>query len=313
MEGQRENMDGTLSPVQREGNETESRYEALGGERPPGRRRIGLTKPLLLGGAAGLILIGALLFFSNGGLGSGAVAMVNGEEVTRKEFLTRLDRIKRFYESRYGKDLFRGEAGRDSLSRLKADLLDEITTEKLLLQEARAAGYTSAPMEEIDQQIEAIKKRSGLSEADLSKMMGQSIQEVKGELRDRWIISQFIKEAVLKGEEPNAELRLRRWLAELKAKAKIVTYEKWEPFSNAQASCCANGGGCGGRGNPQPLDPEIEREAKAKGLEYYESKARKKGADARVTNFGCHIQVDIIEEGKVVLSLTYKEGEIEEI
>jgi len=226
MEGQRENMDGTLSPVQREGNETESRYEALGGERPPGRRRIGLTKPLLLGGAAGLILIGALLFFSNGGLGSGAVAMVNGEEVTRKEFLTRLDRIKRFYESRYGKDLFRGEAGRDSLSRLKADLLDEITTEKLLLQEARAAGYTSAPMEEIDQQIEAIKKRSGLSEADLSKMMGRSIQEVKGELRDRWIISQFIKEAVLKEEEPNAELRLRRWLAELKAKAKIVTYEK---------------------------------------------------------------------------------------
>jgi hypothetical protein len=88
---------------------------------------------------------------------------------------------------------------------------------------------------------------------------------------------------------------------------------KWELFSNAQASCCANGGGCGGRGNPQPLDPEIEREAKAKGLEYYESKARKKGADARVTNFGCHIQVDIIEEGKVVLSLTYKEGEIEEI
>ena len=66
--------------------------------------------------------------------------------------------------------------------------------------------------------------------------------------------------------------------------------------------------GCGGGGRAQPLDPKIEKEAKAKALEYYEKKTQKKGASAKVTNFGCHIQVDIIEDGKVVVSLTYKQG-----
>ena len=83
-----------------------------------------------------------------------------------------------------------------------------------------------------------------------------------------------------------------------------------EPVTTAKASCCRSG--CGG-GRAQLLDPKIEKEAKAKGLEYYEKKTQKKGATAKVTNFGCHIQVDIIEDGKVVASLTYNNGEVQEI
>jgi hypothetical protein len=48
-------------------------------------------------------------------------------------------------------------------------------------------------------------------------------------------------------------------------------------------------------------------------LEYYERKTQKKGAEAKVTDFGCHIQVDIIEGGKVILSLTYNGREVQEI
>ena len=91
----------------------------------------------------------------------------------------------------------------------------------------------------------------------------------------------------------------------------IETYEKFESGSTAKAACCTSG--CGGGGEAQSLDPKIEQEARAKGLEYYEQKTKKKGAEAKVTNFGCHVQVDIIEEGKVVISLTYSQGEIEEI
>lgn len=69
----------------------------------------------------------------------------------------------------------------------------------------------------------------------------------------------------------------------------------------------------GGGGKARPLDPGMEREAKSKGLEYYERKTQKKGAEAKVTDFGCHIQVDIIEGGKVVLSLTYNGREVQEI
>jgi hypothetical protein len=123
-------------------------------------------------------------------------------------------------------------------------------------------------------------------------------------------MSQFLEKAVLKGDRQNDELLFEQWFAKAKAKAKIETYEKLEPVLMAKASCCRSG--CGG-GRAQPLDPKIEKEAKAKGLEYYEKKTQKKGADARVTNFGCHIQVDIIENGKVVVSLTYNQGEVQEI
>ncbi len=58
---------------------------------------------------------------------------------------------------------------------------------------------------------------------------------------------------------------------------------------------------------------KVEKEAREKALRYYQTKTKKNGADARVTDFGCHIQVDIIEKNKVVLSLTYDRGEVQEI
>jgi hypothetical protein len=179
-----------------------------------------------------------------------------------------------------------------------------------MLQEAKSAGYTSVPEKEIENQVEAIKKNYNVSEVDLKKMMGGGIDDLKKELKNEWIISQFVEKALLKGDQTNAEQVFGLWLTQAKSKAKIETYEKLEPVLTAKASCCTNG--CGG-GRAQPLDPKIEQEARAKGLEYYEKKTQKKGANARVTNFGCHIQVDIIEDGKVVVSLTYSQGEVQEI
>ena len=250
------------------------------------------------------------LSFSMGGLESNLVGKVNGEGIARKDFSKRLERARKFYELRYGQNLFQGEEGKENLNRLKTDILDEMTTEKILLQEARSAGYASVPEEEIVKQMEAVKKKYGLSDADLKQRIGGSIEDLKDELRKEWVISQFLENAVLKGDRQNGELLFAQWFAEAKGKAKIETYEKLEPVSTAKASCCRSG--CGG-GRAQPLDPGIEKEAKAKGLEYYEKKTQKKGADAKVTNFGCHIQVDIIEDGKVALSLTYNQGEIQEI
>jgi hypothetical protein len=244
-----------------------------------------------------------------GGLNSKLVGRVNGEEITREEFSKRVDQAKKFYEYRYGQGAFEGETGKENLNRLKTDILDEMTTEKILLQEAKSTGYASAPEEEIVKHLEMIKKQSGLSEVDFIKRIGP-LEDLKEELRRRWIISQFIEKAVLKGDQVNGEVLFGQWLVKTKAKAQIETYEKLEPVYTAKASCCRTG--CGG-GRAQPLDPKIESNAKTKGLEYYENKTQKKGANARVTDFGCHIQVDIIEDGKVVVSLTYRDGEVQEI
>ncbi len=279
----------------------------------PKKRRIRFTSRPVLFAAIGLILAGAISYSLIRGPESKLVGKVNGEEITREEFSRKLERLKKFYELRYGTNLFQGEEGKENLNRIKTDLLDEITTEKILLQEAKGAGYGSAPEEEISKQAEAIKKKYGLSDEDLNRKMGGNIEDLKKELRKGWMISQFLEKAVLKGDQDqrNGELVIAQWLTKAKANARIETYEKLQPVSTAKASCCTSG--CGGGGKARPLDPKIEKEAKAKGLEYYEKKTQKKGASARVTNFGCHIQVDIIEDGKVVVSLTYRQGEVQEI
>jgi hypothetical protein len=309
MESHLENIDMMSCPSCSQRNEKRARFCTHCGNPLPRRRKVWTKKRLILFGAIGFILAGAIGYLLTGSIESTLVGRVNGEEITRKEFSKRVDQTKRFYEYRYGQNLFQGDAGKENLNRLKNEMLDELITERILLQEAKSAGYVSVPEEEITKHLEIIKKQSGLSEVDFIKRIGP-LEDLKEELRRRWIISQFIEKAVLKGDEAKGELLLGQWLTKTKAKAQIETYEKLEPVYTAKASCCRSG--CGG-GRAQPLDPKIEQEAKAKGLEYYEKKMQKKGADAKVTNFGCHIQVDIIEDGKVLLSLTYRQGEIQEI
>jgi len=126
------------------------------------------------------------------------------------------------------------------------------------------------------------------------------------------LISQFVEKAVLKGSQDNREQIFQEWLAAVKSRGKIETYEKFDAPPPIQSVCC-KGGGCAGGEKVRSLDPKVEKEARTKALQYYEAKKGKNGASARAINFGCHIQVDIIEEGKVVLSLTYERGEVKEI
>jgi hypothetical protein len=310
MESRLENPDTVCCPSCSQGNEKKAQFCVCCGHPLPRRRKVWAKKRYILFGAIGLTLAGAIGYLWTGGIESRLVAKVNGEGITRKQFSQRVDRVKKFYEYRYGQGLFESETGRENLNRLKADILDEMTTEKILLQEAKSAGYASAPEEEIVKQVEAIKTKYSLSDADLKQRMGGNIEELKEELRKGWIISEFVDKTLVKDDRQNGQLLFAQWFTKTKAKAQIETYEKLEPFYAAKASCCRSG--CGG-GRAQPLDPKIEQEAKAKGLEYYEKKTQKKGADAKVTNFGCHIQLDIIEDGKVALSLTYRDGEVQEI
>jgi hypothetical protein len=311
MESHSENIDMISCPSCSQGNEKRARFCVYCGNPLLKKRRIRFASRYILLAAIGIILAGAISYFLLGGPESKLIGKVNGEGITRKEFSKRLERVKRFYELRYGQNLFQGEEGKENLNRIKTDILDEMTTEKILLQEANSAGYSSAPDEEIVKQVEAIKKKYDLSDEDLKQKVGGSIEDLKEELQKGWVISQFLEKTVLKGDQKNSELIFGKWLTRAKTNAKIETYEKLQPVSTAKASCCSSG--CGGGGRARPLDPKIEKEAKAKGLEYYEKKTQKKGASARVTNFGCHIQVDIIEDGKVVVSLTYKQGEVQEI
>lgn len=311
MEGHPENVDMESCPFCGEGNERKSQFCVHCGKRLlENNESIFARRPVLLG-LIGFLLACAIILLWKTGSESKLVGKVNGEEISREEFSRKLDRFKRLYETRYGQGLFEGERGKENLNRLKSEILDEMVTEKILLQEARKAGYTSAPEDEIEKYLDSIRKQKGLSDAALEKMTGGSIEDLKDELRRGWIVSQFVENVVIKGDRAKGELLFGQWLVKAKANARIETYERIEPVYAAKASCCKSG--CGGGAKARPLDPGIEQEAKSKGLEYYQRKTQKKGAEAKVTDFGCHIQVDIIEDGKVVLSLTYNQGEVQEI
>lgn len=300
-----------LCPNCGEGNDRQNAYcVRCGRSLQKGRKRV--KSSILLFGLISLALAGIAGYIIAGGFESKLVGRVNGEEITWKEFSSRLDRAKRLYEFRFGKDFFKGAAGEENLIRLKAQLLDEVLMEKLLLQEAKSGGYTNVPEKEIEEQIEAIKKQHGLSAADFKNKLGLEIVEFKEELKRDLFISQFVEKAVLKGNQGNRERLFQEWLSAAKSRASIETYEKFDAPPPIQSVCC-KGGGCGGGEKVRSLDPKVEKEARAKALQYYEAKKGKNGANARVINFGCHIQVDIIEEGKVVLSLTFDRGEVQEI
>lgn len=274
------------------------------------RKRI--KSSILLSGVIGLILTGIATYIVTGGIGSKPVGNVNGEEITWREFSGRLSWAKKLYELRFGKDFFKGGVGEENLIRLQAQILEEIITEKLLLQEAKKGGYAQAPEKEIEEQIGVIKERHGFSEGDFKERLGIGLSEFKEELRKDWIISHFIETVILKDPQENQERSFQDWFSALKGRSKIEIYQKFDTPPPAQAACCP-GGGCGGGEQVRPLDPKIEKEATSKALQYYEEKTRRKGASARAINFGCHIQVDIIEEGKVMLSLTYEQGKVKEI
>jgi hypothetical protein len=235
MESHSGSINTALCPSCNGGNDKKARFCVHCGNPFPRRRGIRFRSRYIPFAAFGLILAGAISYFLLGGPESKLIGKVNGEGITQKEFSKRLERVKRFYELRYGQNLFQGEEGKENLNRIKTDILDEMTTEKILLQEAKGAGYSSAPEEEIVKQMEAIKKKYGLSDEDLKQKMGGSIEDLKEELRKGWIISQFLEKAVLKGDQQNSELIFAQWLTGAKTKAKIETYEKLQPVSTAAA------------------------------------------------------------------------------
>src|SRR4030042_3766987 len=186
------------------GNEKKARFCVHCGNPFLRKRCIRFTSRYILFAAFGLILAGAISYFLLSGPESKLIGKVNGEGITRKEFSKRLERVKKFYELRYGQNLFQGEEGKENLNRLKTEILDEMRTEKVLLQEAKSAGYSSPSEEEIQKEMEAVKKKYGLSDEDLKQKMGGNIEDLKAELRKEWVISQFVEKAVLKDNQANA-------------------------------------------------------------------------------------------------------------
>lgn len=100
-----------------------------------------------------LLFLTALAILITAGCGGSVVATVNGEKITGAELSQKLNEVKANYEKQ-GLD-FSGDNGKNLLSSLEKEVLDQMINNKLLLQEAKKIG-TLTP-EQIREKLKPFK------------------------------------------------------------------------------------------------------------------------------------------------------------
>jgi hypothetical protein len=291
-------------------------------------------KRLWYSGAAAVILIlaGAVFLygeknaweFSWDSLLRRPVAVVNGEPIALSEARERLKIARLMMEKEYGKELFTGERGRAYLRDLERDVLERMIGERLVAQEARRLNIqvgddrVKKEIQEIGREIygnwenfQASLKEDGISQEYLSAHVRNLL------------LCQEIKKAQAPAGADSDEY-FSAWLTQDRRSAKVTFNKAISPIevsSQGQGSCCgttgrAGGGGCGGGCGGQqaaagPLDPQLQSEASAAALSAYrKTKLAEKDVAAKVTDYGCHVQVDIEKDGKIVRSYIYQNGSV---
>ncbi|MFH2075583.1 MAG: SurA N-terminal domain-containing protein [Pseudomonadota bacterium] len=296
-----------------------------------GIRRINWKLPLYSAVTATILLLAGAVFlygekqsweFSWDALIGRPAAVVNGEPIARSEARERLNISRLLLEKEYGKGLFANEQGRALLGRLERDVLEKMVEERLVAQEA---GRLKIRVEDdrVRQEIQMIGreiygnwenfqaslKEDGISQEYLMNhvrnlLLRQEFKKAKSPPKadpDTYFV------AWLKQERRNAKVRINQIITPLQA------------FSEGEQSCCDSGGsggvgGCGTKQGPGTLDPGLKSKAGAAALEVYrETHPAEKGLGAKVTDYGCHVQVDIEKDGKIVASYSFSDGKVSEI
>jgi hypothetical protein len=300
-------MDGQSGSKKAEGKNKRRRWRVVGA-----------------GGVVLLLIAGAVLWraqaggwdFSWAALTGKPVAMVNGEEISRASFRACL-RVSRGMRARqYGKGIFAGEQGRTVLAELEADVLERLIRQRLIGQEARRLNI-SVTQAQVDREIEAIGREVYGSPEKLQaslKEEGISAEYLSSHIRSLLLGKEVDKAKLAATAERGAPLGY--WLAKARQEAKVDLYQTvgLVRAAGAGGSCCGPGGAAGGSGSDAAgkgpvADPK--NEAAAAGLAAYgKANPAAREVQAKVTDYGCHMQVDIEQAGKRVKSYLYQNGEV---
>lgn len=241
------------------------------------------------------------------------VAKVNGEPILQSELEERLGGLKEFMKREYGEEVLGGKKGQLLWANLRQRILAEMIEEKIIGQEAKKLGIQ---INEVDvrREIEKISQKVSGSlpkfEAELegNKKFKRNLEAYVRNL----LILKAVSAAKTGPNSPSPE-SFYSWLVEAKRKAKVEIYGGNDSGLSARG-CCASGG-CGSqRSAGDKIDGQLEEKARTAALQAY--KKNNPGAQnltGKVKDYGCHIQVDIEKEGKVVKSYVYQNGEVEEL
>jgi hypothetical protein len=275
-----------------------------------------------------LFLTGLLLW--HGGLSFGSLsldsilgrpaAVINGEPIARTDLKARVKSVRATLERQYGRDLFGGQQGPALLENLEQEVLGGMLEERLVAQEARRLKIQISD-DMVQQELQKIGKEIyGTWENFQARLRedGVSKEDLQNHIR-----SLLLYKAVRAAKAPpgsNPDISFNAWLIQAKQKAELAIYYSGDGAgsSSVLGGGCCSPDGSGSLGNQYrpggPVDPKTEGEAKKVALEAYQkANPADKRVTAKVTNYGCHIQVDIQKDGKIVKSYTYQGGKAFEI
>lgn len=275
-----------------------------------------LLVPVLLA----VLGIGYYLFL----LPSGVAAVVNGEEIT----LSELDAAAGVSDDGRG-------VPAEQIGAIRYAALSQLITERIACQEARKAGIRVSA-DEVSDAVACLRSGSGLDERGFeAQMIGQygSMAAFRKTLVRRLEIRKLIDGQIVAGtaDPAVANARVNQWLREITGKAS-VRVALAEGVASAGCSCCGDSGngpaqreggspagpgaqrGCGMRqGTPAAGQQTQVQAAREAALEYWRRQHGNGPVEMRVTDFGCHIQVDILKDSRIARSLRYQNGVITEI
>lgn len=259
-----------------------------------------------------------------------AVAYVNSEKISSSQWQSEVDLNRTKIEAQYGPQIFQGPQGPENYRGFRYQVLQTIIIDRLLRQEAKRLGITVAP-QEVQVRLTTIIGSSNHNPEDFLKQQGlsrsQAIQILQRELvEEKLLNSQLAGQGQWISNPQLYQQAKQIYLGNLWARAQIRFTDKKFTSSAKKASggcsCCsqkneganAGAGSCGsGTKSARPLDPKIEQAAREAALKAYREKYGAGMVSAVVADYGCHIQMDIVEKGKILKSYAYREGQASEI
>jgi len=251
--------------------------------------------------------IGYYKFF----LPDGIAAVVNGEEIKLSELDAAVTRAQGKQEA--------------ASTQVRNQLLNQLITQRIVIQEARKAGI-SVSKEEIDTAATGARTSSSLDEATFNRQVVSqygSLPAFKDALERSLLANKFLAVKVVPpgADQPTAQSAIKRWLDDIAGRATVriaLAGQGVGPgcgcYNTEDGQASQRPGiqvhGCSLVNKPTASDVGKVTDA---GLRFWHEKYGPDAVTARLTDYGCHIQVDIVKNKEIIGSLRYQDGDIKEM
>jgi len=253
------------------------------------------------------VSIGYYKFF----LPDGVAAVVNGEEIMLSELDVAVARAQGRREA--------------SSNQLRYQILNQLISERIVIQEARKAEI-SVTKEEIETAATEARISSRLGEATFNReVISQygSLHAFEEALERRILVNKFLSAKIAPpGADPStARSAINRWLDDISGRATVRISLAGQGAGTGCGCCNSENGqatrssGISEHGCAAAYKTAASDAGKAAdtGLRFWYAKHGLDSVTTRLTDYGCHIQIDIVKNEKIIGSLRYQDGNITEM